>query len=429
MQAQYNTIPEKLQEPERLSDLRANGTERPWAKWKREATGLADIYEVLGCDPENPQAARDLDKARRISECANYTEFQRHTPDESHSAPWLTLHTANFCRNRLCPMCSWRRSLKMGAQAREVVAEANRVKSSRDGVVYKWLFVTFTVKNVPGDELGTTIDLLHKAAHNMSKNKRWKAAVKGWLRATEITHNTDSKSASFDTFHPHLHMLLCVNSRYFKSADYIPQKEWKAMWEHYAGLNYDSQVNVKAVKDLDSDKTAESKTSLSGALTEVTKYVCKPQGIITWENPEMAVRTVRTLDRMLDGRRLTSWGGVLKEAAQKLKLDSIETGDLVHVESTSEDADANKIAEYVAYNWAVGVSDYLKFYDRSGADPAAEKAQRAETGHKVNKKRADAAGTGAKEKARKDSERRLLWNPDETTQDYTEADADEIFGG
>lgn len=317
----------------------------------------------------------------------------------------------------------------MGAQAREVVAEANRVKSSRDGVVYKWLFVTFTVKNVPGDELGATIDLLHKAAHNMSKNKRWKAAVKGWLRATEITHNTNSKSASFDTFHPHLHMLLCVNSRYFKSADYIPQKEWKAMWEHYAGLNYDSQVNVKAVKDLGSDKTAESKTSLSGALTEVTKYVCKPQGIITWENPEMAVRTVRTLDRMLDGRRLTSWGGVLKEAAQKLKLDSIETGDLVHVESTSEDADANKIAEYVAYNWAVGVSDYLKFYDRSGADPAAEKAQRAETGHKVNKKRADAAGTGAKEKARKDSERRLLWNPDETTQDYTEADADEIFGG
>ena len=317
----------------------------------------------------------------------------------------------------------------MGAQAREVVAEANRVKSSRDGVVYKWIFVTFTIKNVPGDELGATIDLLHKAAHNMSKNKRWKAAVKGWLRATEITHNTNSKSASFDTFHPHLHMLLCVNSRYFKSADYIPQKEWKAMWEHYAGLNYDSQVNVKAVKDLDSDKTAESKTSLSGALTEVTKYVCKPQGIITWENPEMAVRTVRTLDRMLDGRRLTSWGGVLKDAAQKLKLDSIETGDLVHVESTSEDADANKIAEYVAYNWAVGVSDYLKFYDRSGADPAAEKAQRAETGHKVNKKRADAAGTGAKEKARKDSERRLLWNPDETTQDYTEADADEIFGG
>lgn len=429
MQAQYNTIPEKLQEPERLSDLRANGTERPWAKWKREATGLADIYEVLGCDPENPQAARDLDKARRISECANYTEFQRHAPDESHSAPWLTLHTANFCRNRLCPMCSWRRSLKMGAQAREVVAEANRVKSSRDGVVYKWIFVTFTVKNVPGDELGATIDLLHKAAHNMSKNKRWKAAVKGWLRATEITHNTDSKSASFDTFHPHLHMLLCVNSRYFKSADYIPQKEWKAMWEHYAGLNYDSQVNVKAVKDLGSDKTAESKTSLSGALTEVTKYVCKPQGIITWENPEMAVRTVRTLDRMLDGRRLTSWGGVLKEAAQKLKLDSIETGDLVHVESTSEDADANKIAEYVAYNWAVGVSDYLKFYGRSGADPAVEKAQRAETGHKVNKKRANAAGTGAKEKARKDSERRLLWNPDETTQDYTEADADEIFGG
>lgn len=428
---QYNTEPEKMQEPERLHDLRQNGTERPWAKWKREAQGLADIYEVLGCDPDNPQAAHDLDKARRVSECASYTEFQRHEPDGQHSGPWLTLHTANFCRNRLCPMCGWRRSLKMGSQAREVVAEANRQKVSRDGVAYKWLFVTFTVKNVPGAELGRTIDRLHKAAHDMSNCKRWKTAVKGWLRATEVTHNTDKKSASFDTFHPHLHLLLCVNSRYFKSADYIPQKEWKAMWEHYAKLDYSAQVNVKAVKDLDNNSTAESKTSLGGALAEVTKYVCKPQGVVTWENPEMAVRTVLTLDRMLDGRRLTSWGGVLKEAARKLNLDSIETGDLVHVESESEDKDANKIANYVAYNWSVGVSDYLKFYDREGPAPEVEKAEKAQAAHKVNAKRAKSAAEGARAKVRNDQIRKATKdNPDEWSEvQLGEIDLQDIFGG
>lgn len=431
MHNQYITPAEKMQEPERLHDLRPNGTERPWAKWKREAQGLADIYEVLGCDPDNPQAAHDLDKARRVSECASYTEFQRHGPDGQHSGPWLTLHTANFCRNRLCPMCGWRRSLKMGSQAREVVAEANRQKVSRDGVAYKWLLVTFTVKNVPGPELGRTIDQLHKAAHNMAKTKRWKAAVKGWLRATEITHNTDVKSASFDTFHPHLHFLLCVNSRYFKSADYIPQKEWKAMWERAAGLDYDSQVNVKAVKDLENDPTKESKTSLGGALAEVTKYVCKPQGVVTWENPEMAVRTVLVLDRMLNGRRLTSWGGVLKEAAAKLKLDSIETGDLVHVESESEDKDANKIANYVAYNWSVGVSDYLKFYDREGQTPEIEKAEKAKTAHKVNAKRAKSAAEGARAKVRNDQIRKATKdNPDEWTEvQLGEIDLQDIFGG
>lgn len=431
MHNQYITPTEKMQEPERLHDLRPNGTERPWAKWKREAQGLADIYEVLGCDPDNPQAAHDLDKARRVSDCATYTEFQRHDPDSQHSGPWLTLHTANFCRNRLCPMCGWRRSLKMGSQAREVVAEANRQKVSRDGVAYKWLLITFTVKNVTGPELGRTIDQLHKAAHNMAKTKRWKAAVKGWLRATEVTHNTDVKSASFDTFHPHLHFLLCVNSRYFKSADYIPQKEWKSMWERAAGLNYDSQVNVKAVKDLENDPTKESKTSLGGALAEVTKYVCKPQGVVTWENPEMAVRTVLVLDRMLDGRRLTSWGGVLKEAAAKLKLDSIETGDLVHVESESEDKDANAIAEYVAFNWSVGVSDYLKFYDRQGKAPEVEKAIKADTAHKVNAKRAKSAAEGGRAKVRNDIIRRAIKeNSDEWKEIHLgEIDLQDIFGG
>lgn len=431
MHNQYITPTEKMQEPERLHDLRPNGTERPWAKWKREAQGLADIYEVLGCDPDNPQAAHDLDKARRVSECANYTEFQRHDPDGQHSGTWLTLHTANFCRNRLCPMCGWRRSLKMGSQAREVVAEANRQKVSRDGVAYKWLLVTFTVKNVTGPELGRTIDQLHKAAHNMAKTKRWKAAVKGWLRATEVTHNTDVKSASFDTFHPHLHFLLCVNSRYFKSADYIPQKEWKAMWERAAGLDYDSQVNVKAVKDLENDPTKENKTSLGGALAEVTKYVCKPQGVVTWENPEMAVRTVLVLDRMLDGRRLTSWGGVLKEAAAKLKLDSIENGDLVHVESESEDKDANAIADYVAFNWSVGVSDYLKFYDRQGQTPEVEKAIKADTAHKVNAKRAKSAAEGGRAKVRNDIIRRATKeDSDEWAEVHLgEIDLQDIFGG
>lgn len=431
MHNQYITPTEKMQEPERLHDLRPNGTERPWAKWKREAQGLADIYEVLGCDPDNPQAAHDLDKARRVSDCATYTEFQRHDPDSQHSGPWLTLHTANFCRNRLCPMCGWRRSLKMGSQAREVVAEANRQKVSRDGVAYKWLLVTFTVKNVTGPELGRTIDQLHKAAHNMAKTKRWKAAVKGWLRATEVTHNTDVKSASFDTFHPHLHFLLCVNSRYFKSADYIPQKEWKSMWERAAGLNYDSQVNVKAVKDLENDPTKESKTSLGGALAEVTKYVCKPQGVVTWENPEMAVRTVLVLDRMLDGRRLTSWGGVLKEAAAKLKLDSIETGDLVHVESESEDKDANAIAEYVAFNWSVGVSDYLKFYDRQGKAPEVEKAIKADTAHKVNAKRAKSAAEGGRAKVRNDIIRRATKEDSDEWKEIHlgEIDLQDIFGG
>ena len=145
----------------------------------------------------------------------------------------------------------------------------------------------------------------------------------------------------------------------------------------------------------------------------------------------MAVRTVLVLDRMLDGRRLTSWGGVLKEAAAKLKLDSIETGDLVHVESESEDKDANAIADYVAFNWSVGVSDYLKFYDRQGKAPEVEKAIKTDTAHKVNAKRAKSAAEGGRAKVRNDIIRRATKEDSDEWKEIHlgEIDLQDIFGG
>lgn len=102
-----------------------------------------------------------------------------------------------------------------------------------------------------------------------------------------------------------------------------------------------------------------------------------------------------------------------------------------HVESESEDKDANKIANYVAYNWSVGVSDYLKFYDREGQAPEVEKAEKAQTAHKVNAKRAKSAAEGARAKVRNDQIRKATKdNPDEWSEvQLGEIDLQDIFGG
>lgn len=81
---------------------------------------LSDIYETLGTDPDYPDAAKALDKARRLAECAQWAEFERLPNGQG-----LRLHEASFCRVRLCPMCQWRRSLKLGDQVRKVVSRAN----------------------------------------------------------------------------------------------------------------------------------------------------------------------------------------------------------------------------------------------------------------------------------------------------------------
>ena len=68
---------------------------------KRQASDiLARSYERIGYE----------DKAQRVSECGTLLEFRKPLADESED--WK-LHYANFCRDRLCPMCSWRRTYKI----------------------------------------------------------------------------------------------------------------------------------------------------------------------------------------------------------------------------------------------------------------------------------------------------------------------------
>ena len=86
----------KNQELEILSDKDKNGKERPWRDNKLKTLELAESYKRLG-----------MKKSYRVAECGTYLEYKRFFEDNSRK-----LHQANFCKVRLCPMCSWRRSRK-----------------------------------------------------------------------------------------------------------------------------------------------------------------------------------------------------------------------------------------------------------------------------------------------------------------------------
>ncbi len=339
----------------------------------------AETGEIIECSTERKlpsAAAKYLDKARRLAGCAPFAEFER-LPDGA-----LHLHASSFCRVRLCPMCQWRRSLKLGAQVRQVVEAANAAHIAEYGTAWRWLMVTFTVKNVPADELGATIDRLHRAMNNLAKCKRWCGAVRGWLRATEVTHCTDKRKAAYDTYHPHIHALLCVPSSYFKRG-YIKQKEWADLWAHYAGTDYTPIVDVRTIKAEDGSSVqalpaAEQAAAMGKAVAEVSKYASKPADYLVPSDPALSLRTVATLDAMLHHRRMTSWGGILKDIAKALQLDDPETGDLVHIDETaSRDEVAEQAAQYVTYGWAIGARDYIKWDERSGDTPEQERRQAA----------------------------------------------------
>lgn len=416
-----STFPGSCQGPETLKDLKANGKPRPWRKHKQGAQLLSAVYEVLADDyPE--QAARYLDRARRIADCAPFAEFEL-LPDGGKK-----LHHSSFCRCRLCPMCQWRRSLKLGAQVRAVVSRANAVKLSRDGAPYGWLLLTVTVQNVPGEKLSAEIDHIHKALNNMAKCARWRGSVKGWLRATEVTRNFNKKSAWYGTYHPHMHLLLCVNARYYKSKEYIKKAEWLELWKHYAGLDYDPIIDVETIKTIDGQNiqdlpASERAAGMGKACAEVSKYAAKPSDYIRPDDLDLSAETVKLFDSTLENRRMTSWGGVLKETAKALQLDDIETGDLVHVETESEDDTANKLADYVTYWWAVGAADYIKTAERRGDNPTIERRKKQQTKKQVHAQLRARAGQSVAAKAKADAEKDwMMWN-------INQDEIDNIFGG
>lgn len=315
-----------------LSDKDKKGNERPWIEKKERTLLLAESYKRLG-----------FKKAYRVQDCGSYLEFRRYTGNED-----FKLNCANFCRDRLCPMCIWRRSLKIFGQVSKVMDVAQEENNSR------FLFLTLTCKNVYGDELSESIDQLFYSFKKLMLKTKVKKAVKGWFRGLEVTHNIDRTSIAYDTYHPHFHIILMVNGSYFTDTkQYIKQEEWTTMWKECLKVDYIPVVNVKAFK-------SDSKTNTSKSIAESAKYTVKDNDYLIKDNEELTDNSVFVLDKALKGRRLIAFGGELRKIHKALKLDDAENGDLINTDN-AEDIRQDLDYTIERYKWNIGYKQYIKF--------------------------------------------------------------------
>lgn len=276
-------------------------------------------------------------KALRLFDCGTYLEFKRFLSDNERR-----LFRANFCKVRLCPMCMKRRSKKIYGQASKVMNVAQNK--------YEFLFLTLTIKNCKAEDLKETLDLMFKSWTKMFRRAAIQKAVKGWFRGLEVTHNLDHNSESYNTFHPHFHVILAVNKSYFKSKNYLKQSDFKELWKSCLGVDYDPIVDVRRFR-------ASDKKELAKSLAEATKYTVKDSDFIINEDIILTDCAIYTLDQALANRRLTAWGGELKEIHKQLNLDDAEDGDLVNTDNEDEiREDLNYIIECVGWNF--GLSNY-----------------------------------------------------------------------
>lgn len=300
-----------------LDDRSSTGRRRPWSELKVSNELLSSAYDDV-----------DKSKAERLRHCCEFVQFS-FDPGTGRK----TLSAANFCRVRLCPICSWRRSLKAQAQMMQIA----QFIENDPNLKVSYILLTLTVENVGASELSSTIDLMMKGWDRLSRRKRYKDAVLGHYRALEITHNVIT-----DEFHPHFHVLLCVDKNYYKRG-YLTQVEWCEFWKKALRVDYTPICDVRRVKGTD-----------AAAIAEIAKYPAKPQDYILPNDWDMTVETVRVLDKALAHRRLLSYGGLIADVHRKLHLDDMEDGDMVHLDAKLEDDSCYKFT----YFWYSGYRQY-----------------------------------------------------------------------
>lgn len=301
-----------------LLDQTKSGKDRNWRGRKLLSLRLADIFQELGYKQALIQ---------RIQSCGELLQFIQ---QEDGS---LKLYQAYFCKNKLCPMCNWRRSMKYSYQTSQIVDEA--IKQNPKG---RFLFLTLTVKNVPGDQLNETISQLTKSFDRLFRRAKIQKNLLGYLRSVEVTHNEQE-----DTYHPHIHVLMMVKSSYFKNKDcYISQKEWGDMWSQSLKVDYVPMVDIRAVK--------ETGKGLKGAILETAKYPIKPI--------KLDIDNKQVVDDLYNGlyrKRQLGYGGLFKIIKKQLQLDDVENGDLIH---TTDNNDLSIGMKIIAY-WNVARQDYV----------------------------------------------------------------------
>lgn len=279
---------------------------------KIQAMQMASVYQNIGLER----------RSIRMSDCGNFLEY-------TLTLEKAKLTRANFCKDRLCPMCNWRRSLKIFGQVSQVMDHLQGQ--------YRYLFLTLTVRNCEGVLLPVTMDKMQRAWSNLIEQKRFRNAVAGTFRAIETTRRW-----SVGDYHPHYHVILAVKPSYFTHG-YITQAEWTDMWQQACGLEYTPVVHVCSVK--------EDSKAIEKVVAEVSKYSVKGTDILQG-TPEEVNDTVITFLKALTSRRLCSFTGVLREARKKLQLDDVENGDLVHVEADQLREDVAKVI--IRYKWGCG---------------------------------------------------------------------------
>ena len=265
-----------------------------------------------------------IKRGYRMIECSTELNF-KFCPEcgETH------IHKTNLCRDRLCPVCSWRLSLKRYAVMLQMM-------SYIDVEQYDAAFLTLTVKNCKADQLAATIKAMSRAFSNITKLKLWKN-VAGFAKSVEITYNKQMY-----TMHPHMHILLLMEKGTYHN--YI-MPEIKEAWRRQLKVDYHPIIDLREVKAYNDN------VDITAAVLETFKYAVKSKDL-----EDMPIRDFKSFAYQINGLRLISFGGILKDIKQAIctDLDDLTEDEQEVIKCKNCGSDM----QLAMYQWSFGTAYY-----------------------------------------------------------------------
>lgn len=266
-----------------------------------------------------------------VRECGSFLTFshQEHIKTLDRR---IKLKNADFCKFRFCATCNWRRNLNIN---KELLQALQAIEASKN---VSYLFLTLTIDNPQTEDLKATVKHLNDSFKRMTKTEDYKNVILGHFKALEIIGD-ETKAGEV---HPHFHIILIVNSSYFKSPKYIHIEDWVKMWQKALRVDYSPIVHIQKIK---AKRTPSGKklTALQSAVFEVAKYSVKHSILTDKNNDEFSSIILQTKNM-----RFFSTAGLLKEKINFLKCDN----DLIQFNEVLESE--WKEIEELCYLWKNG---------------------------------------------------------------------------
>lgn len=279
-----------------------------WTLKKRQARVMARrlfdaadfmLHNAGKLSDKRDKAERLRKRAARMGACADEI-YSRVCPD--CNIRYIT--HVNLCRDRLCPVCAWRRGKALAARLRHIASY---------NIGARFLLLTLTVKNCEWGKLSDTLRALLAAWGKLSRRAKFVKAVKGWARTLEITRGKDGKA------HPHLHILLQVAPEYFNKDNglWLDHDELVMLWRRCLNADYSPSVDIRAVPA----------GGVGRAILEVTKYLAKDAQVEGLSDEEFI-----SYSEAINGVRAWAAGGAMREADEEIRNE-----ELLHIEEEREE--------------------------------------------------------------------------------------------